>query len=187
MISCWQKSWGPEPMDEQRRPKRHTQFGRATRMKRILDRLREGWAYDEVGREEGLTERRVRQIVAGHLKDREAVEGITHAHMQIDRLGWAMQVAAKAMAEGDVRAIGPFIKATDRLDRYQELARESATREHTSEGDRLVMQELVRRIRGASPSGTGLSAKAPVAGADGAGSATGASGDSAAGEPPAET
>jgi predicted transcriptional regulator len=30
----------------------------------IPDRLREGWAYDEVAREEGLTERRIRQIVA---------------------------------------------------------------------------------------------------------------------------
>ena len=50
--------------DEQRQPKRHTQFSRATRSKRILDRLREGWAYDEVAREEALTERRVRQIVA---------------------------------------------------------------------------------------------------------------------------
>ena len=114
-------------MDEQRQPKRHTQFSRATRGKRILDRLREGWAYDEVAREEGLTERRVRQIVAEYLKDRDAVEGVTHAHMQIDRLGWAMRVAAEAMAEGDVRAIGPFIKAIDRLDRYQELARRTAT------------------------------------------------------------
>jgi hypothetical protein len=34
------------------------------RTERILDRLREGWAYDEVAREEGLTERRARQIVA---------------------------------------------------------------------------------------------------------------------------
>jgi hypothetical protein len=74
-------------MDEQRQPKRHSQFSRATRSKRILDRLREGWAYDEVAREEALTERRVRQIVAEYLKDRDAVEGVTHAHMQIDRLG----------------------------------------------------------------------------------------------------
>lgn len=46
-------------MDERRQPKRRTQFGRAARAKRILERLREGWAYDEVAREEGLTERRV--------------------------------------------------------------------------------------------------------------------------------
>jgi hypothetical protein len=176
-----------EPMDERRQPKRHTQFGRAARAKRILERLREGWAYDEVAREEGLTERRVRQIVAEYLEDRDAVEGVTHAHMQIDRLGWALRVAAEKMAEGDIRAIGPFIKAIDRLDRYQALARRTGTRDNTSEGDRLVIHELVRRIQGTSASGNGLSAKAPDAGADGAGSATGASGDSAAGEVPAET
>ncbi len=116
-------------MDERRQPKRRTQFGRAARAKRILERLREGWAYDEVAREEGLTERRVRQIVAEYLEDRDAVEGVTHAHMQIDRLGWALRVAAEKMAEGDIRAIGPFIKAIDRLDRYQALARRTGTRD----------------------------------------------------------
>lgn len=155
-------------MDEQRQPKRHTQFSRATRGKRILDRLREGWAYDEVAREEGLTERRVRQIVAKYLKDRDAVEGVTHAHMQIDRLGWAMRVAAEAMAEGDVRAIGPFIKAIDRLDRYQELARRTATQADTSEADLAVIRSVVARIRGAGAPGHAVSADAPKSGGAGA-------------------
>ncbi len=35
-------------MDEQKTHRRQTQFTRATRSKRILERLREGWAYDEV-------------------------------------------------------------------------------------------------------------------------------------------
>ena len=148
-------------MDEQRRGKRHTQFSRATRGKRILDRLREGWAYDEVAGEEGLTERRVRQIVAEYLKDRDAVEGVTHAHMQIDRLGWAMRVAAEAMAEGDVRAIGPFIKAIDRLDRYQELARRTGTQPNTSEADLAVIRSIVARIQGAGAPGHAVSADAP--------------------------
>src|ERR1700734_3205597 len=64
-----------EPMDEQRRGKRHTQFSRATRGKRILDRLREGWAYDEVAREEGLTERRVGRTAANILKIRTRGKG----------------------------------------------------------------------------------------------------------------
>ena len=156
-------------MDEQRQPKRHTQFSRATRGKRILDRLREGWAYDEVAREEGLTERRVRQIVAEYLKDRDAVEGVTHAHMQIDRLGWAMRVAAEAMAEGDVRAIGPFIKAIDRLDRYQELARRTATQADTSEADLAVIRSIVARIQGAGAPGHAVSADALKSGGAGAG------------------
>ena len=35
-------------MDEQKTRPRQTQFTRAARTKRILERLREGWAYDKV-------------------------------------------------------------------------------------------------------------------------------------------
>jgi hypothetical protein len=167
-------------MDEQRPRKRHTKFSRGARTKRILDRLREGWAYDEVAREEGLTERRVRQIIAEFLKDRDGVEGVTHAHMQIDRLGWAMRVAAAAMAEGDVRAIGPFIKAIDRLDRYQALARRTGTEPNTSEADLAVVRALVARFQGMGAPGDRLSAQAPKAGPDGAGPVLAPGGDSAA-------
>jgi hypothetical protein len=119
-------------MDHEKLPRRHTQFSRLARTKRILEQLREGWAYDDVAREEGLTKRRVRQIVAQFLKEREALEGVTHAHMQIDRLGRAMRVASDALARGDVRAIGPFIRVIDRLDRYQTLAHERAARSRRS-------------------------------------------------------
>ncbi len=91
--------------------------------------------------------------------------------MQIDRLGWAMRVAAEAMAEGDVRAIGPFIKAIDRLDRYQELARRTATRPNTSEADLAVIRSLVARIQGAGAPGHAVSADAPKSGGAGADSA----------------
>jgi len=39
-------------------------IGRAARTKRIFARMREGWAYDEIARDEGLSPVRVRQIVA---------------------------------------------------------------------------------------------------------------------------
>ena len=100
-----------------------------------------------------MKHRRVRQIVARHLEDPDAVEGVTHAthaHMQLDRLGWAMRVAADAMAAGDVRAIGPFIKAIDRLDRYLPLTRrpedEDDQRRRLHAADHLVLSELRRRM-----------------------------------------
>jgi uncharacterized membrane protein len=133
-------------MDEERPRKRHTQFSRAARTKRILEQLREGWAYDDIAREEGLTARRVRQIVAEFMKTRGALGDATHAHMQIDRLSRAMRVASDALARGDIRAIGPFIRVTDRLDRYQALAQETAPRPTAAE-DKLVFQQLVARIR----------------------------------------
>ena len=138
---------GEDRMDEQTPRKRRTQFTKAARTLRILERLRAGWAYDEIGREEKITDRRVRQIVAEHLKRREEVEGGTHANVQIDRLSFAMRVAGEALAKGDVKAITPFIKVIDRLDRYQELANEAAPRRRRTPEDALVIREMIRRIR----------------------------------------
>ena len=44
-----------------RRPNAHM---RELRRARIFARLREGWPYAEIAREEGLTDRRIRQIVS---------------------------------------------------------------------------------------------------------------------------
>ena len=38
-------------------------LGKAARRKRIFERLREGWAYDEIAREERVSAERIRQIV----------------------------------------------------------------------------------------------------------------------------
>jgi len=133
-------------MDEERPRKRRTQFSRAARTQRILEQLREGWAYDDIAREQRLTERRVRQIVAEFIKTREALGDGAHAHMQIDRLSRAMRVAGEALARGDIRAIGPFIRVIDRLDRYQAIAREKAARP-SSAGEQMVFQALAARLK----------------------------------------
>ena len=137
-------------MDEERPRRRQTRFSRAARTKRILERLREGWAYDEVAGEIGLKERRVRQIVTEFLKEREAVSGAAHAHMQLDRLGRAMRVAGDALARGDIRAIAPFIRVIDRLDRYQTLVAQTAARpEAVVDGaaDQLIVDSIFARVR----------------------------------------
>jgi len=110
--------------------RRIRRIGREERTKRILERLRDGWAAEDVARAEGLKVRRLRQIVAVAIKEREAAQGLTHAHMQVDRLGFAMRVAAKAMSEGDIRAIGPFIRAVGQLDGYEAMVRELAPKGH---------------------------------------------------------
>jgi hypothetical protein len=142
---------GMEGEMEQEQPRqRHTRMSPDMRARRIVERLRGGWAYDEIARAEGLKARRVRQIVAEFLKGCEAEDDGTHARMQIERLGRAMRVAGDAMEEGDLRAIGPFIRAIDRLDRYQARARDAARREAKTapmaKGDSLVYKELMRRI-----------------------------------------
>jgi hypothetical protein len=133
-------------MDEEKpRKRRTTRFSRSERNKRIVERLREGFGYDEIAREQRLTERRVRQIVKEALEGREALENAIHAHMQIDRLGQAMRVAGGALARGDVRAVAPFIKALEKLDRYQSLAREAAPRRRNMTGGDKVGPADARR------------------------------------------
>jgi hypothetical protein len=107
-------------MEQKSEPRRRlTVFGREARTKRIFARMREGWAYDEIAREERLSPQRVRQIVSGVLDKRVIDRGQDHARLQLARLAPALRAAADALSTGDVKAIGPFIKVLDRLDKYQ--------------------------------------------------------------------
>ncbi len=147
LISQTQPPWaaGEDGMDERSRG-HTTKFTRDARTRRMLDRLREGWGYHDVAREEGLSDRRVRQIVAGHVKRSEPVDADAHAALQIERLSFAIRVAGEKLATGDIRAIAPFIKAIDRLDHYQRLAPKAAPR-RSQAADALVVKALVDRLR----------------------------------------
>jgi hypothetical protein len=131
-------------MDEQQNEPT-TKFTRDARTRRMLDRLRQGWGYRDLAREEGLSERRVRQIVAEHVKRCEPIAEDEHAALQIERLSFAMKVAGEALAKGDIRAIAPFLKAVDRLDRYQTMAREAPR--PSPEIDKLVIKTVYDRVR----------------------------------------
>jgi hypothetical protein len=96
-------------------------LGRAVRTKRIFARMREGWAYDEIARDEGLSAERVRQIVAEVLGKRVIDRGPHHAHLQRERLMPALRLAGEAIGRGDIRAIAPLIKVIDRMDKHQEM------------------------------------------------------------------
>ena len=122
-----------------------TTFTRAARTRRMLDCLREGWSYRDVASVEGLSERRVRQIVGEHVRRFEPVDEDIHAALQVERLGFAVKMAGEALAKGDIRAIAPYIKAIDRLDAYQTRARNAAP-PASHEGDALVVKMLVDRI-----------------------------------------
>ena len=96
--------------------------GKMARRKRIFARLREGASYEEIGSEEGVSRERIRQIVSEVLQKRAVDSGADHAKLQLDRLAPLMQLAAEAVAAGDIRAITPYLKVLDRLDRYQTVA-----------------------------------------------------------------
>jgi transcriptional regulator with XRE-family HTH domain len=92
------------------------------RRRRVFARLREGFTYDEIAAEEGISSARIRQIVSEELQKRAVDSGADHAKLQLDRLAPAVQLGAEAIAAGDISAINPYLKALDRLDRYQSVA-----------------------------------------------------------------
>jgi hypothetical protein len=94
---------------------------RTARTKRIFARLREGWAYDEIADEEHLSAERIRQIVSHVLENRVLDSGDDLTHMQIERLRPALRIVGQAVAQGDLKAVGPLIKLVDRLDKHQRV------------------------------------------------------------------
>ena len=107
-------------MEQTRKPRRRLNIlARTARIARIFKRLREGWAYDEIAKEEHVSAERVRQIVAQVLERRVVDRGEDRSQLQIERLRPALRLAGEAVARGDLRAIGPLIRLVDRLDRHE--------------------------------------------------------------------
>ena len=132
-------------MDEQRAPIRRRRLGAhgmMFRRRRIFARLREGFTYEEIANEERVTITRIRQIVSKELEQRAVDSGAEHAKLQLDRLAPVMQLAAEAIAAGDISAISPYLKALDRLDRYQTAA--SANQVYDDEARKKLLDKINR-------------------------------------------
>src|SRR6202142_2518963 len=117
-------------------------LGKMQRRKRIFARLKEGASYEEIAAEERVSRERVRQIVSEVLQKRSVDSGADHAKLQLDRLLPAMQLAAEAVAAGDIRAITPYLKVLDRLDRYQTVA--SANQAYDDDARKKLMDKINR-------------------------------------------
>src|SRR5580698_1302845 len=124
---------------QRRRP---NAVGRMQRRKRIFARLRDGASYDEIAAEEHLSATRIRQIVSEVLQKRAVDSGAEHAKLQLDRLAPAIQLAAEGIAAGDISAITPYLKALDRLDRYQTVA--SANQVYDDEARKKLLDKINR-------------------------------------------
>ena len=98
-------------------------YGRVMRRGRIFARMREGWSYDEIARDEGLTAERIRQIVSEVLQKRKVDTEADHAKLQLARLERVMHFASEALARGDMGVGSLYLKTLDRLDRYQKTAK----------------------------------------------------------------
>jgi predicted ATP-dependent protease len=131
-------------VDEQApaRRRRLGAHGMIFRQRRIFAQLREGFTYEEIAAEEGVSSSRIRHIVAEELQKRAVDSGADHAKLQLDRLAPAVQLAADAIAAGDISAINPYLKALDRLDRYQSVA--SANQADDDEARRKLLAKINR-------------------------------------------
>jgi hypothetical protein len=116
--------------------------GMMFRRRRIFAQLREGFTYQEIANEEGVTITRIRQIVSAELQQRSVDSGAEHAKLQLERLASVMQLAAEAVAAGDMTAITPYLKVLDRLDRYQTVA--SANQVYDDEARKKLMDKINR-------------------------------------------
>ena len=126
-----------------KRRRRLGAHGMMLRRKRIFAGLRDGLRYDEIAAQEGVTTERIRQIVTEVLKNRAVDSEADHAKLQLDRLVPALQIAAEAVASGDVRAIPSYLKVLDRLDRYQATA---ITHEVYDDEARKKLMEKINRM-----------------------------------------
>ena len=125
---------------------------RALRLQRIFARLQEGASTQDIAAEEGLSRERLRQIVRAATGRGKSPPD--HKKMQFARLEPALRLAARGVAEGDVKAIPLLIQLVDRLDRYCEpdLFNDSPLL-----GD-LVPQPKRRRPRRGAPRASGAGA-----------------------------
>jgi hypothetical protein len=122
---------------------------KAERRQRIFARLREGWAYDEIAREERVSAERIRQIVAEVLGKRVIDRGVDHAHLQLERLMPALRVAEEAIGRGELKAVAPLIKVIDRLDKHQETV--VAKYEYGPEERQRLMDKINRLVDNLQP------------------------------------
>ena len=76
------------------------------------------------------------------MQKRAVDSGSDHAKLQLGRLAPAIQLAAEAIAAGDISAITPYLKALDRLDRYQTVA--SANQTYDDEARKKLLDKINR-------------------------------------------
>ena len=129
---------------------RRTAREREQRRIRILAMVQAGFSYEAIARDENLSRERVRQIVAQSLDEPEGGTRLDHARVQLARLEPALRLAARGVADGELRAIDRLLKVLDRLDKYGAVA--DATRSN-DEGarERLLakLNQMAERIKAA--------------------------------------
>ena len=141
-------------------------YTKALRRERIFSRLRLGWPTANIAREERLSERRVRRIVSDALRRQTVDDAPDHALLQLVRLEGAQALAAESIDAGDLKAIAPYLKVLERLDRYHKAAATKPVYDDAAR-ERLFakMSRIADRLEAKARKGAGQRAPDPIGGA----------------------
>jgi hypothetical protein len=112
-----------------------------------------------------VSEQRVRKIVSDALDQQGTDLPADHALLQLVRLEGAHAVAAQAIAAGDLRAVGPYLKVLGRLDRYQAGAKKDAYDDAAREKLFAKMNHILARLEAADARKAAKQAAASLPGA----------------------
>ncbi|MBV8472786.1 MAG: helix-turn-helix domain-containing protein [Hyphomicrobiales bacterium] len=139
------------PLPSSTRPPRD----RDLRRLRIVADVQAGWSYAAIGRREGISRERVRQIVAQALGEEGAGTKLDHARVQMARLEPALRLAAQAVADGDLAGIDRLIRVLDRLDKYSAVEDAGGAYDENAR-ERLLtkLNTMAERMRAARERGT---------------------------------
>jgi hypothetical protein len=145
-------------------PKRRRDAGgKGLRRERILARLREGWTYQKIARDEGLTGARIGQIVREAVGDRLRREPHRLLEAGRPRPRPIRLLVEEALLE-QVNAIAPLLDVLDELDRRKRAEMKPVSRE---EARKTLLDKLNRAAEDLHAGKDGRAAKAACA--DGAG------------------
>jgi Sigma-70, region 4 len=84
--------------------------------------MQQGWSYEAIARDEGLSRERIRQIIKDALEGRDAEPSGDHQRLQLARLDPALRLAAEQVAAGDIKGIDRLIRVLKQMDKYQGAA-----------------------------------------------------------------
>lgn len=104
-----------------KKPRRNA-LERDERRLRILAGAEAGRSYAGIGRSEGLSGERVRQIVHRAIDEDPTEVKLHHARLQLLRLGPALRLLHGKIMLGDVKAVPIYLKVLERLDKSHALA-----------------------------------------------------------------
>jgi hypothetical protein len=144
-------------------PKRRVDArGRVLRRERIFARLREGWTYQKIARDEGLTGARIGQIVREGVGDRLRRDPHRLLEAGRPRLRPIRLVVEEALLE-QVKAIAPILDVLDELDRRRAAKVKPVSRD---EARKNLLDKLDRAAENLQAEEEGKAACADGAGQD---------------------